>query len=507
MVRLSNTDSGIPCYCTPAEKRALVLPETHAAVWPASVQSPAHLPAFFGNHDITGTPAQMTNLNRRDAYWMPFTASRTFAANPRLITGAKGLYYQTADGNNLIDGTGGLWCCNAGHGHPTIAAAIKHQADQLDFAHSFNQGHDIAFEAANRIVALADGFDHVFFTNSGSEAVDTALKIALAYHAARGEGQRRILIGRQKAYHGVNFGGLSVGGIGANKAQFGTLYPAAHHIRHTVLAENAFSRGLPKAGAELADDLQSLCDLHGAQNIAAVIVEPVAGAGGVFPPPEGYLQRLRDICDKHGILLIFDEVVTGFGRLGTAFGYQKLGVTPDVITIAKGMTNATVPMGGVLVTSAVREAFLSGPAHLPDLFHGYTYSGHPLACAAAIATLDAYQEGAMFENAAAIASEWEDMLHSFKDHPAIVDIRNFGLLGALQLRSNGDAGVAGRDFYRRCWDKGLIVRPIGDTIAMSPPLTITVDVINQIGAILRAILNDAHWLEGTWVASTSDALG
>ena len=430
----------------------------------------------------------MTTLDRQDAYWMPFTASRPFAASPRFLTGASGLFYRTSDGVQMIDGTGGLWCCNAGHSHPGITAAIQKQANSLDFVHSFNQGHDIAFQAANRLVALADGFDHVFFTNSGSEAVDTALKIALAFHAARGEGQRRILVGRQKAYHGVNFGGLSVGGIGTNKAQFGTLYPAAHHIRHTSLPENAFSKGMPQAGAWLADDVQALCDLHGAQNIAAVIVEPVAGAGGVFPPPVGYLERLREICDANGILLIFDEVVTGFGRLGTAFGYQKFGVRPDMITIAKGMTNATVPMGGVLATSDIRAAFLTGPAHLPDLFHGYTYSGHPLACAAAIATLDAYQDGAMFENASNMAANWQAMLHSFQGHARVVDIRNLGLLGALQLMPLGENGEAGRNFYRDCWDKGLIVRPIGDTIAMSPPLTITTGVIDQIGRIISEVL-------------------
>ncbi|MGL5008467.1 MAG: aminotransferase class III-fold pyridoxal phosphate-dependent enzyme, partial [Paracoccaceae bacterium] len=423
----------------------------------------------------------MTNPNRRDAYWMPFTASQSFAANPRLLTKAHGVIYQTDDGRELIDGTGGLWCCNAGHAHPLITAAIKRQADQLDFVHSFNQGHEIAFEAANRLVALADGFDHVFFVNSGSEAVDTALKIALAFHAARGQGQRRILVGRQKAYHGVNFGGLSVGGIGANKAQFGTLYPSTVHMRHTSLTENAFSRGMPPNGAALADDLQALCDLHGAQNIAAVIVEPVAGAGGVLPPPIGYLERLREICDQTGILLIFDEVVTGFGRLGMAFGYQKFGVMPDMITVAKGMTNATVPMGGVLVTADMRAAFLNGPTHLPDLFHGYTYSGHPLACAAAIATLDAYQDGAMFENAAAMAPLWENMLHRFCGHRAIADVRNIGLLGALQLRPDDEVGAAGRTFYRNCWDRGLVVRPIGDTVAMSPPLTITPELIDQIG--------------------------
>ena len=423
--------------------------------------------------------------NDLDSLWMPFTASATFKAQPRMMTGAKGCYYTTSDGAQKIDGTGGLWCSNAGHAHPGITAAIQKQAATLDFAHCFNQGHPIAFEAASRMVALTPGFDHVFFTNSGSEAVDTALKIALAYHAAQGEGQRRILVGRQKAYHGINFGGLSVGGIGPNKAQFGTLYPDAVHMRHTLLEENRFSRGQPKNGMELADDLQRFCDTHGGDRIAAVIVEPVAGAGGVFPPPQGYLERLRELATQHGILLIFDEVITGFGRFGTAFGHQHFNVMPDMFTCAKGMTNATVPMGGVFVTSAVRDAFRKGPDGLPDLLHGYTYSGHPLAAAAAIATLDAYRDEGIFENAAAMAGPWEDMLHGLADLPSVVDVRNAGLLGAIELAPAGAVGAAGRAAYAKIWDRGLVVRPIGDSLAMSPPLTITQDIIADIGAILR----------------------
>lgn len=426
--------------------------------------------------------------NDMDSFWMPFTASRAFKDNPRLLTGAKGVHYTAADGRQLYDGTGGLWCCNAGHAVERITKAIQTQAAELDFAHNFNQGHPIAFQAASRLVEIATGFDHVFLTNSGSESVDTALKIALAYHAARGEGQRRLLIGRQKAYHGINFGGLSVGGIGLNKGQFGTLYPGALHMRHTLLEENAFSRGQPEHGAHLAEDLTGIIETHGGHSIAAVIVEPMAGAGGVYPPPKGYLERLREICDQHGILLIFDEVITGFGRLGTPFAYQYMNIQPDLMTAAKGMTNATVPMGGVFATAKVREAFLNGPEAMPDLFHGYTYSGHPLASAAAIATLDTYRDDGIFDNAAAMAPVFEDMLHGLKGAPGVVDIRNFGMVGAIQLATDGAVGAAGRAAAAKLWDAGLIVRPIGDSLAMSPPLTLTEAQIAEIGDILSATL-------------------
>ena len=427
--------------------------------------------------------------NNLDAYWMPFTASRWFKDNPRIIASADGVHYTTMEGHRLIDGTGGLWCCNAGHNRKPIVEAIQKQAATLDFAHSFNQGHAIAFEAANRLTEMTPGFDHVFFTNSGSEAVDTALKIALAYHQAQGEGQRRVLVGRQKAYHGINFGGLSVGGIGLNKGQFGTLYPDAKHLRHThLLDRNAFSRGQPEHGDYLADDLEEICQTYGGHTVAACIVEPVAGAGGVFPPPEGYLQRLRDICDRHGILLIFDEVISGFGRLGTAFAYQKFGVKPDMMTAAKGITNATVPLGGVFTTGAVREAFLSGPPTMPDLFHGYTYSGHPLACAAAIATADLYRDEGIFENADAMSGAWEDMLHSLADLPGVIDIRNMGLVGAVQLESDETVGARGRAAFEKLWDAGVSCRPIGDSLAMSPPLIVTEDHIGQIGDMFRRVL-------------------
>ncbi|MEO1538168.1 MAG: aminotransferase class III-fold pyridoxal phosphate-dependent enzyme [Pseudomonadota bacterium] len=427
--------------------------------------------------------------NDLDAFWMPFTSSRAFSAHPRMVVGAEGCHYLGSDGMRRIDGTGGLWCSNAGHGHPKITEAIQRQAAQLDFAHSFGQGHPIAFEAASRLVALAPGFDQVFLTNSGSEAVDTALKIALAYHAARGEGTRRILVGRQKAYHGINFGGVSVGGIGLNKGQFGTLYPDTQHMRHTGLRENAFSRGQPEAGAHLADDLQRIVETYGAHRVAAAIVEPVIGAGGVMPPPQGYLERLREICDAHGILLIFDEVITGFGRLGTAFGHQYFGVMPDLFTVAKGVTNATVPMGGVFARGMIREAMLTGPMAMPDLFHGYTYSGHPLAAAACIATLDVYRDEGIFEHAADMAPLWEEMLHGLADVQGVVDVRNLGLMGAVELAQDGAVGDRARAVYAALWDKGLIVRPIGDSIAMSPPLTITPEIIGEIGALIGGVLN------------------
>lgn len=426
--------------------------------------------------------------NDLDSFWMPFTASRWFKETPRMIVAAKGLHYTTSQGQKILDGTGGLWCCNAGHGNSRIVEAIQTQAAQLDFAHNFNLGHPIAFQAASQVVELADGFDHVFFTNSGSEAVDTALKMALAYHAIRGEGQRRFLIGRHKAYHGINFGGVSVAGIGTNKSQFGSLYPATAHMRSTDLPENVFSKGQPDAGCDLANDLETLCESYGGHTIAAVIVEPVAGAGGVYPPPIGYLERLREICDKNGILLIFDEVITGFGRLGTPFAFDRFGVRPDLVTLAKGLSNATVPMGGVLTGNAFRETFLDGSETRPDLFHGYTYSGHPLACAAAIATLDVYRENKLFENAAAMEPYWQDMLHSLRKSDRVIDIRNIGLLGAIELRSEGTLGAVGRDMFERLWDKGLLVRPIGDSLAMSPPLSIDKAHIDEIGRLISSTL-------------------
>jgi beta-alanine--pyruvate transaminase len=426
--------------------------------------------------------------NDLDSFWMPFTSSRMFKANPRMQAGAEGCHYIGVDGKRRIDGTGGLWCCNAGHAHPKITEAIQKQAATLDFAHNFGQGHPIAFEVASRLVSLVPGFSQVFLTNSGSEAVDTALKIALGYHAARGEGTRRMLVGRQRAYHGINFGGLSVGGIMANKAQFGTLYPDSLHMRHTNLPENAFSRGQPEHGAHLANDLEEFVQTYGANRIAAVIVEPVAGAGGVFPPPVGYLEKLRGICDRHGILLIFDEVITGFGRTGSAFAHQHYDVMPDLVTFAKGVTNATVPMGGVFAREGIRDAFLTGPEWMVDLFHGYTYSGHPLACAASLATLDVYRDEGVFENATRMAPVFEEMLHSLKGLPGVVNIRNAGLMGAVELAKDGDVGAAGRAMFGKLWDLGLCVRPIGDSVAMSPPLIITESIIAEMGDLWRKAL-------------------
>ena len=426
--------------------------------------------------------------NDLDSFWMPFTSSRMFKSNPRMQVAAEGCHYIGIDGKRRIDGTGGLWCCNAGHAHPRITEAIQKQAAILDFAHNFGQGHPIAFEAASRLVSLAPGFPQVFLTNSGSEAVDTALKIALAYHAARGEGTRRILVGRQKAYHGINFGGLSVGGIGANKQQFGTLYPDSYHMRHTNLPENAFTRGQPEHGAHLADDLDEIAQTYGPHRIAAVIVEPVSGAGGVYPPPKGYLERLREICDKYGILLIFDEVITGFGRLGTAFGHQFYDVMPDLVTFAKGVTNATVPMGGVFAREGIRDAMATGPEWMVDLFHGYTYSGHPLACAASIATMDVYRDEGVFEHAGKMAPVFEEMLHGLKGLPGVVNIRNQGLMGAVELAKDGDVGAAGRAMFAKLWDLGMVVRPIGDSLAMSPPLVLTEDTISEMGDLWRKAL-------------------
>jgi len=424
--------------------------------------------------------------NDFDSFWMPFTAKKVFRDNPRMIAKADGIYYETIQGHRVIDGTGGLWSVNAGHNQKHIVEAIQRQAAKLDFAHNFNQGHAIAFQAASRLVELAPGFDHVFMTNSGSEAVDTVLKIALGYHVARGEAGRRLIVSRGKAYHGINFGGTSVSGIAGNRAQWGFLYPHVAHMRHTDLPENVFSRGQPEHGAYLADDLVSIIESHGAASVAAVIVEPVIGAGGVYPPPKGYLERLRELCTQHGILLIFDEVITGFGRLGKAFASQAFGVTPDLFTTAKGITNSTVPMGAVFVPAHVREAFSNGPANVPDLFHGYTYSGHPLACAASVATLDVYRDQGIFENAAKMAPVWEEMLHSLKDVPGVVDIRNAGILGGVQLESGETVGTNARAAYERLWDMGLSVRPIGETLCMSPPLTITAEDIGRIGELMRA---------------------
>lgn len=418
-----------------------------------------------------------------DAYWMPFTANRQFKSAPRLISGAKGMHFTTPEGRQVLDGVAGLWCVNAGHARPRITEAIQQQAAELDFAPPFQMGHPKVFELAERLVELTpQGLDKVFFTNSGSESVDTALKMALGYHRARGEGQRTRLIGRERGYHGVNFGGISVGGMVANRRTFGPMLGGVDHIRHTHdPVRNLFSKGQPEHGAELADDLERLIALHDASTIAAVIVEPVAGSTGVLLPPKGYLQRLRSICDKHGILLIFDEVITGFGRVGSPFAAQHFGVTPDLMTVAKGLTNGCVPMGAVFAKRFIYDAFMNGPEHLIEFFHGYTYSGHPLACAAALGTLDTYAEEGLLTRAQRMAPAFEAAVHSLAGLPNVVDIRNIGLVAGIELAPiAGEPGKRAFDVFLDCWERGVLVRTTGDTVALSPPLIIEPGHIEQI---------------------------
>ncbi|KFL38047.1 aspartate aminotransferase family protein [Arenimonas donghaensis] len=427
-----------------------------------------------------------------DAFWMPFTANRQFKKSPRLLASAEGMYYRSTDGREILDGTAGLWCVNAGHGHPHIVQAIQKQAATLDYAPTFQMGHPLPFVLAERLAKLApDPLKHVFYTNSGSESVDTALKIALAYHRVRGEGQRTRLIGREKGYHGVGFGGISVGGMVNNRKFFGPMLPGVDHLPHTLdIARNGFSRGLPAHGAELANELERLVALHDASTIAAVIIEPVSGSAGVVLPPEGYLRRIREICDKHGILLIFDEVITGFGRVGEAFAAQRFGVVPDLITTAKGLSNGAVPMGAVFATSAIHDAFMHGPEGAIELFHGYTYSGHPLACAAALATLDVYEGEGLFQRAIELGPYWEQAIHALKDLPNVVDIRNFGLVGAVELAARPEgAGLRGYEVFNRAFfEQNLMVRCTGDVIALSPPLILNKEHIDRIFDRLAATI-------------------
>ena len=433
--------------------------------------------------------------NDLEAFWMPFTPNRAFKKAPRLIARAKDMHYFTADGRAVLDGTAGLWCCNAGHNRDPIVAAIQRQAAELDYAPAFQFGHPHAFELASRIAALAPGdLDHVFFCNSGSEAVDTALKIALAYHNVRGEGARTRLIGRERGYHGVGFGGISVGGMVNNRKFFGSLLAGVDHLPATYNREHqAFTKGEPEWGAHLADALEGIVGLHDASTIAAVIVEPMAGSTGVLPAPKGYLQRLRAICDKYGILLIFDEVITGFGRLGAPFAAERYGVIPDMITFAKGVTSGTVPMGGVIVRKDIYDAFMKGPEHAIELFHGYTYSGHPLACAAALATLDVYRDEQLFERAKALEPKWCDAIMTLKGLPNVLDIRCVGLTAAIDL-----AGIAGSPTLRG-WnalehsfhEAGIMLRLAGDTIELTPPLIVTEaqigEIVEKTGATIRAV--------------------
>ncbi len=432
--------------------------------------------------------------NDLDAFWMPFTANRQFKKAPRLFASAERMHYTTDDGRRVLDGTSGLWCVNAGHCRPRIVEAIQKQAATLDFAGTFQMGHTKAFECASRLVNIAPKeLGHVFFTNSGSESVETALKMALAYHRAKGNATKVRLIGRERGYHGVNFGGCAVGGIGNNRKMFGALVAGVDHIRHTHdLARNAFTRGIPEHGAELADDLERLVALHDASTIAAVIVEPVACSTGVLIPPKGYLTRLAAICAKHDILLICDEVITAFGRLGAAFGSDYFGIKPDMITAAKGMTNGTIPMGAVFVTSKIYDAFMTGPEEVIDFFHGYTYSGHPMACAASIGTLDTYQEEGLLMRANNLAAYWEDRLHALAGLPHIIDIRNIGLIGAIEFKPAPDQpGRRAYERFVRAFEAGLLVRQTGDIIALSPPLIISRNEIDQLFDTLTKVLKSA----------------
>ncbi|MBL3587142.1 aspartate aminotransferase family protein [Rhodovulum sulfidophilum] len=429
--------------------------------------------------------------NDLSAFWMPFTANRQFKAAPRMLVGAEGMYYRTADGRQVLDGTAGLWCCNAGHCRPKITEAVQKQVAELDYAPAFQMGHPKAFELASALRDMApEGMEHVFFTNSGSESVETALKIAIAYHRARGEGARTRLIGRERGYHGVNFGGISVGGIGPNRKMFGSLLTGVDHLPHTHLPDqNAFTRGQPEHGANLADDLERLVALHGADTIAAVIVEPMSGSTGVLLPPKGYLERLREITRKHGILLIFDEVITGFGRLGSSFAAEHFGVLPDLMTTAKGLTNGVIPMGAVLTTAGVHDAFMQGPEHMIEFFHGYTYSGNPIASAAGLATLETYREEGLFENAAALAPYWEEALHSLKGLPHVIDIRNMGLIGAVELEPiAGEPTKRAFTAFLNAFEKDLMIRTTGDIIAMSPPLMINKAQIDELFGKLTDVL-------------------
>ena len=431
--------------------------------------------------------------NDLSAFWMPFTANRQFKQAPRMLVAAKDMHYTASDGRNVLDGTAGLWCVNAGHCRPKITEAIQRRAAELDYAPAFQMGHPLAFELANRLVDIApEGMDHVFFTNSGSESVETALKIALAYHRVRGDGSRTRLIGRERGYHGVNFGGISVGGIVTNRKMFGTLLTGVDHLPHTHLpAKNAFSRGVPEHGAELADELERIVALHDASTIAAVIVEPMAGSTGVLIPPKGYLQRLRDICTKHGILLIFDEVITGFGRLGTPFAADYFGVTPDIITTAKGVTNGVIPMGAVFVKKEIHDAFMTGPEHLIEFFHGYTYSGNPIASAAGIATLDTYKEEGLLTRGAELAPYFEEALHSLKDARHVIDIRNIGLVGAIELQPlDGQPTKRAFTAFLKAFEKGVLIRTTGDIIALSPPLIVEKEHIDQIVGCIRDVLKE-----------------
>ena len=426
------------------------------------------------------------------AFWMPFTNNRDFKLEPRLLVSAEGMYYKDVDGNQILDGTAGLWCVPCGHAQPKIVSAVREMIGQLDFAPTFQMGHPAAFDLAERLMDYTNHkFGHVFYTNSGSEAVDTALKIALAYHKARGEGGRTRLIGRERGYHGVGFGGLSVGGIGPNRKSFGPLLTGVDHLPHTHnLLKNAFSRGEPDFGVELADELERLVALHDASTIAAVIIEPVSGSTGVLVPPKGYLKRLREICTKHGILLIFDEVITGFGRLTTPFAADYFEVEPDLMTTAKGLTNGVIPMGAVFSKKFIHDAFMEAPAGI-ELFHGYTYSGHPVACAAALATLDTFQDQQILEHAKGIQAYWEDAVHALKGLPHVIDLRSIGLIAGIELEPiPGKPGARAYQALKKAFADGILIRTTGDIIALSPPLILEKQHIDELFGKLANVLKN-----------------
>ena len=441
------------------------------------------------------TPPRNAVPNNLEAFWLPFTANRAFKKNPRMIARAKDMHYFTPEGAAVLDSAAGLWCCNAGHNRDPIVKAIQTQAADLDFSPTFQFGHPKAFQLASRIAELAPAdLDHVFFCNSGSEAVETALKIAIAYQKVRGQGSRMRLIGRERGYHGVNFGGISVGGMVNNRKYYGSLLTGVDHLPTTYNREHqAFTKGEPEWGAHLADALEGIVNLHDASNIAAVIVEPMAGSTGVLAPPKGYLQKLRAICDKYGILLIFDEVITGFGRLGHAFAAERYGVIPDIITFAKGVTSGTVPMGGAIVRKGIYEAFMTGPDHAIELFHGYTYSAHPLACAAGLATLDVYRDEKLFERAKALEPIWYDALMTLKGLPNVLDIRCLGLTGAIDLAPiEGSPTLRGYKALEHSFhQERIMLRMAGDTIELTPPLVISEDqigeIVDKVGKTIRAV--------------------
>lgn len=431
--------------------------------------------------------------NDLEAFWMPFTANQQFKSNPRMLVSAENMYYKSQDGRDILDGTAGLWCVNAGHKRERIVSAIQAQVEELDYAPAFQMGHPKAFALANKLVEITpEDMNHVFFTNSGSESVETALKIAIAYQRMRGQASRTRLIGRERGYHGVNFGGISVGGIVNNRKMFGTLLSGVDHLPHTHLPDlNSFSKGQPEHGLELANDLERIIKLHDASTIAAVIVEPVSGSTGVLIPPVGYLERLRDLCDHYGILLIFDEVITGFGRLGTPFAADYFGVVPDIICAAKGLTNGIIPMGAVIVKDEIYSQFMTGPKDTIELFHGYTYSGNPVAAAAAIATLEVYEEDGLFSRASELAAYWQEALHSLADHPFVIDIRNIGLIGAIELEPIQEHPTK-RAFsaFLRAFERGCLIRTTGDIIAISPPLIIKKTQIDELVGCIGDVLSE-----------------